>query len=68
MNDERGNAEAMIAELGLGYTMLADTELAAAQAYGVRGLPTVVLVDAAGQVRYQDHALPERALIDAVLP
>lgn len=68
MNDERANAEAMVAELSLGYRMLADGELAAAQAYQVRGLPTVVLVDAQGAIRYQDHGLPARSLIDAVLP
>ena len=68
VNDERANADAMVAELGLGYTMLADTELLAAQAYQVRGLPTVVLVDAQGRIRYQDHQLPERSAINAALP
>lgn len=38
-----------------------------AAAYGVRGTPTVVLVDRHGVVRYQGGTLPERKVIDAVL-
>ena len=47
--------------------MLVDERLEAAQAYGVRALPTIVLIDKAGMIRYQGYTLPERAAIEAVL-
>lgn len=56
-----------VAANALTYPMLIDAELAAAQAYNVRGLPTVVLIDKAGTIRYQGFSLPERSVIDSVL-
>lgn len=67
VKDTDAGRKAFVEANGLTYPMLLDAEMAVAQAYNVRGLPTVVLIDKAGRVRYQDHALPDRALIDAVL-
>lgn len=63
---EAGRAE-FVAANGLTYRMLIDQDLAVAQAYNVRGLPTVVLIDKAGKIRYQGFGLPDAATIDAVL-
>jgi thioredoxin-like negative regulator of GroEL len=58
----------MIDELKLGYTVLDDYQLVAAQDYQVRALPTVLLVDAGGTIRHQGHALPSAEQIRAALP
>lgn len=67
MKDTDQGRQEFVAANNLTYPMLIDADTAVAQAYNVRGLPTVVLIDKAGRIRYQGFGLPERAVIDAVL-
>lgn len=67
VKDTDEGRQGFVAANNLTYRMLLDADLAAAQAYNVRGLPTVVLVDKAGAIRYQGFGLPDRAVIEAVL-
>ncbi len=67
MKDTDQGRKDFVAANNLTYPMLIDTDSAVAQAYNVRGLPTVVLIDKAGRIRYEGFGLPDRAAIDAVL-
>lgn len=67
VKDTDEGRRSFVADNKLTYPMLIDTELAVAQAYNVRGLPTAVLIDKAGKIRYQGFELPDRAAIDALL-
>lgn len=67
VKDTDEGRQGFIAANNLTYRMLLDTEFAASQAYNVRALPTVVLIDKAGTIRYQGFSLPDRATIDAAL-
>lgn len=67
VKDTEAGRKEFVEANGLTYPMLIDTDMGVAQAYNVRGLPTVVLIDKAGKIRYQGFGLPEPSVIDAVL-
>jgi peroxiredoxin len=67
LQDTPEGRDAVIRESGLTYPQVPDPGGSLAQAYGVRALPTVVLLDRGGVVRHVGHGLPERALLDRVL-
>ena len=67
MKDTPAAARGFVEALHLSYPMVVDEQSEAAQAYGVRALPTVVLIDKRGRLRYQGFELPDRAAIEQVL-
>ncbi|MEW6758946.1 MAG: TlpA disulfide reductase family protein [Acidobacteriota bacterium] len=54
----------------LPYPVLWDEENRVSEVYGVAGIPTVILVDPEGVIRYRQHYLDEslRALLQSYLP
>ena len=51
----------------INYTVLLDTKAEVARAYGVRGIPTNALIDKKGNLRFIDHILPARELIESLI-
>jgi protein-disulfide isomerase len=49
---------AAIFELGLTYPQVRDRDLALTQLLGVKGTPTVIVLDPDGQVVYREHHVP----------
>lgn len=47
------------AERGITYKILLDPDAAVASIYDVKGVPTFVLVDKNGNIRYKGHAIPK---------
>lgn len=52
IDDDAADAREFAASLGVGFPMLADPDKAVGRAYAVDRLPTIVIVDRAGTVRY----------------
>jgi peroxiredoxin len=52
---------------GINYTVLLDARGKTAGLYNVHGIPTNVLVDKRGNVRYNDNAMPDVSLIQSLL-
>lgn len=52
IDDDQGDAKEFSTSVGVGFPMLADPEKAVGREYGVDRLPTIVIVDRAGKVRY----------------
>lgn len=48
------------------YTILLDADGSVASKYGIRGVPTVILVDRAGIIRFRGHHVPEDLIKDIV--
>jgi peroxiredoxin len=67
LQDTPEGREAVIREAGLSHPQVIDDGGALAQAYGVRALPTVVLLDRQGVVRHVGHGLPERDVLERVV-
>ena len=57
INVEQDNSEAkkMLKELGVNFTILFDTESKLSDLYGVDAMPTSVMIDKKGKVRYLDR-------------
>lgn len=55
---------------GVTYPILLDTDGKVAQMYGVRGLPTYLIIDANGIVKYKGHSIPSNVedIIESLLP
>jgi thiol-disulfide isomerase/thioredoxin len=51
--------EKSIAELGLTYPQIRDKDLALAKRFGVTKTPTIVVLDATGQLRFKGSHMPE---------
>lgn len=51
--------ERFIKDRKINYRILLDTKAAVARTYGVRGIPTIIGIDADGVVRYRAHGLPK---------
>jgi peroxiredoxin len=66
LQDTPEGRDGVIRGAGLSYPQVLDADGALAQAYGVRALPTVVLLDRSGTVRYVGHSLPDREAVVAV--
>lgn len=64
VNDKEDAARAMIAEKGLKYPNLRDPNGQTLGAYNIRGIPTIAVIDPAGNLRYQGYNLP---VMDEVL-
>jgi hypothetical protein len=41
------------------FPILLDSDTAVAKDYGIRGIPTLIGIDARGKIVFRDHALPE---------
>ena len=52
---------------GLDYPILLDTFGLTGAEYGVRGIPTILLLDRHGIIRYQAYQLPDPSTITALL-
>ncbi len=59
INDSEARARAYQKEYGLNYPIAFDHEFEATSAFGIWGVPTVILVDVAGRVRYRHPLLPK---------
>lgn len=46
------------------YTILLDADGSVASKYGIRGVPTLILVDRAGIIRFRGHHIPEEIIKD----
>jgi peroxiredoxin len=70
INEKPEKVAAFARAHGISFPVLVDPDLTLAQLFGVRYVPTTVIADASGKVRYAAGLLPEadlRAQIDAVL-
>jgi cytochrome c biogenesis protein CcmG/thiol:disulfide interchange protein DsbE len=62
-SDQRGSGTALMRRLGTSYVSVADEQDSVAAAYGVSVLPTLVIVDREGKVRYSaSRVLSQQAL------
>jgi len=52
VDDNTGNAQAMAAKLGVTFPVLFDSEKRVSRLYDVDGMPSTVLIDRSGKVRY----------------
>jgi len=55
---DEGKLLQIIGELGLTYDQIRDRDLVLTHRYGITGTPTVVILDAAGEVVYDQHHVP----------
>lgn len=67
IQDTPDGRDKVIRTYGLTYPMVVDPKGATASTFGIRALPTVVLVDHRGLIRHQGHELPDDALINKIL-
>lgn len=60
--------ESFVRDREVNYRILLDSDGKVAKAYGVKGIPTIIGIDANGEVQYRAHALPSdaEALIKAL--
>jgi cytochrome c biogenesis protein CcmG/thiol:disulfide interchange protein DsbE len=65
--DKPADSVAFLKSKGLTYPNAIDADAVIASKFGVRGTPTIVLVDKKGVIRYQGNELPTRKVIDQVL-
>ena len=59
INDNERQARDFLQQRGYNFAAGFDHDFSIGQAYQVRGVPTVCLIDAAGVLRYQQAGLPE---------
>lgn len=52
-------AEAMAKDLGVTFPIVFDPESQASQAYGIDAMPTTILIDRDGNIRYKHRGLPK---------
>jgi protein-disulfide isomerase len=50
--------ESTAQKLGLPYPQVRDRSAALARRFGVRGTPTIVVIEPSGEVSYNGHELP----------
>jgi len=62
INEPKERVEAFVKKHNIPYTVLLDTDGAIANKYSIRGVPTVVVVDKQGLVRYKGHGIPEEII------
>lgn len=67
VNDTDEGRHRLVKTAQLTYPQLLDQELKVSEAYQIRGLPTAVLVDRQGTIRFTGHTLPPDSLIESVL-
>jgi peroxiredoxin len=67
VKDTPEKAKAYLKAEKITYPNLIDKDSSVAQRLGIRGVPSIVLVDRKGIIRYQGYKLPERDVIDKVL-
>ena len=67
IQESRAKMNQFIDSKKIKYNVLLDKNAEVANAYGVRGIPTNVLIDKKGGVRFIDHALPDRELIESLI-
>lgn len=67
LQDTPEGREGVIREAGLTYPQVVDADNTIARAWGIRALPTVVLVDRHGTVRHQGHSLPSADALEEAL-
>ena len=59
VNDSEGKARKYVGKYGIDYPVAFDRGSEVTRKFGIRGTPTVVIVDAGGIVRYRSAGLPE---------
>jgi len=59
LREGKAKASSFARQQGITYRVLLDPDGGVAQRYGVRGIPTMVLIDRKGTIRYQGHAFEE---------
>lgn len=67
VDPDRSGARRVLEQLGVGYPQLEDDTGAAARAFSVKTLPTLVIVDKTGTIRtYRNGTTSKRALEEAI--
>lgn len=61
LDPERAPVERFVASRGLTFTVLLDQQGAVAAAYRIRAIPTLVLIDHRGNIRYRHEGYPGTA-------
>jgi len=58
LNEAKATVEAYATEHDIPYPVLLDTAGSTGSSYNVRGVPTIILVDKEGLIRYRGHRVP----------
>lgn len=64
--ERRSSVERLVRNYGIRYTVLLDELSEATDAYHIRGVPTFILIDAGGVVRYKGNDYP-RSEVDELI-
>lgn len=67
IQEDRATVSRFLQERGLSFSTVLDPEGEVAAQYGVRGIPSVFLIDREGVVRFQGYQLPSQEEIAKVL-
>lgn len=59
VEEDNSDAKKLIKELGVGFPILYDTESKASSLYNVDAMPTTVLIDKKGEIRYVNRGYKE---------
>ena len=59
VNESAAKAGKFIKDTGMTYPVLLDPNGDAATSYGVKGIPTVIAIDASGAILYNGHSIDE---------
>jgi peroxiredoxin len=59
VNEPKQTVELFVKDKGITYPILLDENSSAANLYGVTGVPTFIMIDKDGIVRYKGHSLSE---------
>lgn len=67
INESQTKVASFAKQKGIKYKVLLDSDGRVSEMYGVRGIPTNVLIDKKGIVKYLNHPIPSRAEIEKIL-
>jgi peroxiredoxin len=59
IRENRSSLEDFVDKHGITYTVLQDSDGTIASKYGIRGVPTTIILDKAGVIRYRGHSIPK---------
>lgn len=66
IRENKKTLEKFVERHGIPYTILLDIDGSTASEYGIRGVPTVIVVDKDGIIRYKGHQISEDLIKDIV--